>query len=209
MRSLAVVLVASLSSCQCLVPVMEDGGVLPDAAVAHDAGLHECTSAADCSGTAPVTDWCDRFTGGDGGGAWSCIAQKCVAQCAQHAGQTCSQDDTVECLRCPPTGWCVPPTCDGYPFDYRVESAACREDAGLHVGTRIRQQAIDGGCDIAMFVETPNGERSFGVMFVQRGVPVSARVDALGGVCIVRDLATGVQRVLLECPKCHVALSSP
>ena len=74
MRALTVVLLSSLSACQCLVPVEDDGGVSLDGSVLFDAGVPECESPADCNGPTRVTNWCNSF-GGDGG-AWSCVQNR-------------------------------------------------------------------------------------------------------------------------------------
>ena len=100
---------------RCLVPVEEhpDAG-LTDAgtsdagtsdAGSRDAG-RECTRPADCTGSLDVVGWCGTFFGGSADGGFSCVEGKCVVQCAEVAGQTCTQDRGVECLRCPPTASC-------------------------------------------------------------------------------------------------------
>jgi hypothetical protein len=57
--SLLMLVTASLAGCQCLVPVDEDGGVIPSVDAggpAVDAGGPECNRAVDCPGAAPACD---------------------------------------------------------------------------------------------------------------------------------------------------------
>ena len=197
--------VLGLSSCQCLQPVDEDAGMtLPDAAI-QDAGP-ECTTAADCTGTPRVTEWCRNILQSDAG--FSCVDQRCVAQCADTAGQTCIQDRGVECLRCPPTTSCIPPSCGGgFEFVYTVTELACTGPAPLAVGDRIRETArSDGGCGVQLFLQTDAGEVLWGQMYLQSARGLSARIDSLGGTCLVNDLPTGAPRSLIDCPRCQVAL---
>lgn len=194
MRALTVVLLSSLSACQCLVPVEDDGGTFMDASV-----MDACSSPSDCTGVAKVTRWCS-----DGG--WSCVQGQCVAQCADQAGQTCVQDDT-ECLRCPPTAECIAPDClRSARFSFHVGDITCSEDAGLAVGDAIRELGGGVNCGIPLVIERPNGDEAFGALFETAGIQRSARVESMGGVCVVQQLPTGAIRYLFDCPKCQFSL---
>lgn len=207
-------LLVAVSGCQCLQPVDEEP-VAPDGGRADagviDAGLRDaggsCTRAADCSGPARVVSWCGNFVpGGDAG--FSCVDQRCVAQCGAYAGQTCVQDRGVECLRCPPPASCIPPSCGGgFNFTYSVVEAACTGASPFGPGDRIREATgNDGGCGVNLYLQTGGGEVHFGHLFLQSARGLSARIDALGGTCLVSDVPTGAPRLILDCPRCQVAL---
>lgn len=198
--------VLSLSGCQCFQPVDEDAGVmLADAAVVQDAGP-ECSTAADCTGTPRVTAWCQTILQADAG--FSCVDQRCVSQCSDSAGQTCFQDLDVECLRCPPTTSCIPPSCgSGAGFSYTVTEVACTGVAPLSVGARVHQRASsDGGCGVQLLLQTDAGEEPWGLLYLQSARGLSARIPSLGGTCLVSDLPTGAPRMLIDCPRCQVGL---
>lgn len=204
MRALAVVLLSSLSACQCFVPVEDDAGVSMDGSVPASG---ECTSPADCDGTAKVTRWCDVF--GADGGAWSCVQGQCVAQCSTQAGQTCVQDDATDCLKCPATAACTAPECTrSARFTWRVSDITCSEDAGIQSGLVIRELVNAPNCGIPLVIERPNGDDAFGTLYEHGGLVRSARIESLGGVCLVQDLPTGLMRLLVDCPKCQFSLEN-
>ena len=194
-----------LSGCQCLVPVDDT----PDAAHATDAGydaglLQSCSTAQDCRGTPPLVGWCATFSTGDGG--YSCIDHHCVGQCGPQAGQTCDVDHAVECLVCPRGASCIPPSCGGgLTFTYRVEQLACLGDAPLQLGDAVRE-AMDGGCGVPFYLATDGGEVLLGNLYLQSARGLSANLPLLGGECLVSELPTGAPRLLLDCPRCQVAL---
>lgn len=39
-----------------------------------------------------------------------------------------------------------------------------------------------------------------------QGRGLSARIESLGGTCLVSDLPTGASRLMLDCPLCQVGL---
>jgi hypothetical protein len=215
MRQLAVAFALVFGGCVCFQPVDEfpDAGQ-PDAgrldAGSPDAGSPDagtaCTTASDCRGTPVVTSWCQQWLGGEDAG-FSCVDRRCVAACSATAGQTCVQDPGVECLRCPPAQSCVPPSCGaGLDFDLLVADIACVGAAPFAEGTRVRMERLDGGCGSAMFLETDAGPVSLGVLFAQSARGLSARSELLGGTCLAAEMPTGAYRVLLDCPRCQVAL---
>ncbi len=57
-----------------------------------------------------------------------------------------------------------------------------------------------------LYLQTDGGEVFFGHLFLQSARGLSARIDALGGTCLVSELPTGAPRLLLDCPRCQVAL---
>lgn len=198
MRALIVVLLSSLSACQCLVPVEDDAGVTMDASVST-----ECRSPSDCDGTAKVTRWCDVL--GADGGAWSCVQGRCVAQCSTQAGQTCEQDSATDCLKCPPTAACVAPDCTrSARFTWRIGDIACSEDAGITSGTTVRELVTAPNCGIPLVID----DVAFGTLYEHGGLVRSARIERMGGVCVVNDLPTGLQRLLFDCPKCQFSLEN-
>ena len=205
----------AVSGCQCLEPVDEkpvrpDGGAAdagqPDAGP-RDAG-GTCARASDCSGTARVVSWCSIFIPGGGDAGFSCVDQRCIAQCGASSGQTCVQDRGTECLRCPPTTSCIPADCGGgFNFTYSVVEAACTGASPFGPNDRIREApGDDGGCGVNLYLQTGGGEVHFGKLFLQSARGLSARIDALGGTCLVTDVPTGAPRLLLDCPRCQVAL---
>ncbi len=207
MRALAVVLTLSISGCQCLEPVDEDdAGTVIDSGV-QDAGAQpECTQPSDCTGTPQLTRWCGVF-GGDGGGVFSCVDNRCVAQCAEQGAQTCAQERGVECLKCPPTSACVAPECGGgFNAVFHVDAIACSRDAGVRDGDLIRQLPRDGGCSVPLSLERPTGDVFFGDLYFQGPRGLSARIEAMGGTCIVTDMPTGAPRMLFDCPSCQFLL---
>ncbi|MGV3624191.1 MAG: hypothetical protein ACO1OB_25460 [Archangium sp.] len=206
MRALTLVLLSSLSACQCLVPVQddEDAGTSMDASVITDAGSGECTSPSDCTGIGPTTRACDLI--GADGGAWSCVQNRCVTQCATYAGRTCTQSNS-DCLTCAPATTCAPNDCTrSARFNYRVEDIACSIDAGVTVDTTFRELVGAANCGVPLVIERPNGDDAFGTLYEHDGVIRSARIERMGGVCIVTDLPTGLQRLLFDCPKCQFIL---
>ena len=208
-RRLVLFAVMALGGCQCLQPVDEDAGAQFDAGptdAGHDAGAATgCLRPSDCTGTPHVVSWCGTILRGDAG--FSCVDQQCVAQCGDSAGQTCAQDPGVECLRCPVASSCIPPSCGGgYDFTFQVVEFACRGASPLGLGDRIRETPGDGGCGVPLFLEVDGGEVLFGQLFLQSARGLSARIDALGGTCLVSELPTGAPRLLLDCPRCQVAL---
>ena len=196
-----------VGGCQCLEPVDEghDAAVeVPDAG--RDAGVDagECVRATDCRGTPQVTTWCSTIlSSGDAG--FSCVDRQCIAQCGDSAGQSCAQDRGVECLRCPLAGSCIPPDCGGgYEFLFTVIELSCRVPVDLQVGDRIRESMNDAGCGLPLWREADAG--LLGRIYLQSGRGLSARIDALGGTCLVSEMPTGAPRLLLDCPRCQVAL---
>lgn len=223
MRAVVVAVLLSVVGCQCFVPVdeapfsaFEDAGVRDagvDAGVrdaGHDAGMQpvQCTTVADCAGTPRVTSWCARFSPAFDAG-FSCIEGQCVAQCGDQAGQVCTQDVGVECLRCPPTTTCLPPSCAAaFDITFRVEDIACNGAPPLVVGDKLREGKRDGGCGSPWsYVQADGGEEYLGDVYYQstRGF-TSARIELLGGVCLISEMPTGAIRLLLDCPRCQVAL---
>lgn len=200
------VLLSSLAGCQCLVPVEDDAGSAMDGAVDTDGGFAECDAPGDCRGAATVSGWCDVL--GADGGAWSCVQHRCVAQCSTQAGQTCEQDEASDCLRCAPAAACEAPDCTrSARFTWRVERVACSEDAGLRENDLIRELVTAPNCGIPLIIERPNGDDAFGTLYERNGRVGSARIERLGGVCIVTDLPTGLQRSLVDCPKCQFSMT--
>jgi hypothetical protein len=213
----AVVLAALLAAggCQCLEPVdeasfsaFEDGGGR-DAGT--DAGLARpvrCEVASDCMGTPRVTGWCARYVPGLDAG-FSCVDGQCVAGCGDQAGQRCAQDVGVECLRCPPTASCLPPSCTAaFNLTFRVEDIACDGPPPLAVGDQLSAGRRDAGCGAPWsFVRADGGEEYLGDVYSQstRGF-TSARIELLGGLCLISEMPTGALRLLLDCPRCQVAL---
>lgn len=206
-----VLLVLSLvSGCQCLVPVDEHpdaGGSDGGSDAGPDAGA-TCTRPADCIGSAEVIGWCSSFLGGSADGGFSCVDGHCVVQCAAMAGQTCAQDRGVECLRCPPTTSCIPPSCGGgLELTYTVAQLICRGRSELSLGDRVREgKSMDGGCGLPLFHQASIGEVYIGELYLQSARRLSARIESLGGTCLVSDLPTGASRLMLDCPLCQVGL---
>lgn len=205
MRMWRALVLITFTSCQCLQPVDEDAGVEP-----FDAGFisRTCTRPSDCSGSPYVMSWCGDFLNAADAG-YSCVDGKCVAQCDSFAGQTCVQDRGVECLRCPSTTSCIPPTCGGgFDFTFSVSEYACYAAPPFDLASRIREApSTDGGCGVPLYLQQPDGGESlFGYLFLQSARGLSARIDSLGGTCLVTELPTGAPRLLLDCPLCQVAL---
>ena len=206
-------LLTALSGCQCFVPVEEhpDAGLTdagPSDAGTRDPGP-ECTRPADCAGSPAAVGWCTTFLSGSADGGFSCVEGKCVVQCAAVAGQTCTQDRGVECLRCPPTASCIPPSCGGgFEFTYTVTQLACRgASAPLRLGDRVREgKSLDGGCGLPLYLTSTTGEVLLGELYLQSARGLSARIDLLGGTCLATDVPTGAPRLLLDCPVCQVGL---
>jgi hypothetical protein len=199
--------------CVCFQPVEEftDAGSSPDAGTgARDSGVPdarpECVTAADCRGTPTVTRWCVRWLAGEDAG-FSCMDQKCVSSCGPFAGQTCAQDVGVECLRCPPAQACIPPSCAaGFNYRFTVDDIACVGAPPFETGARVRFEHTDGGCGSILWLQTDAGEVDIGRLYGQSARGLSARSDVLGGTCLAAEMPTGAYRVLLDCPRCQVAL---
>lgn len=222
--ALVVSFAAVLAGCQCFVPVDElpfsafDGGSARDAGTADagrtDAGMDAgtprpvmCATPADCTGTPRVTSWCARFSPAFDAG-FSCLDGQCVAACGDQAGQTCTQDPGVECLRCPPTQFCNPPSCAAaFNITLRVEDIACNGVPPLAVGDRLREGRRDGGCGSPWsYLQPDGGEEYLGEFFYQGRGSTSARIELLGGLCLISEMPTGAIRLLVDCPRCQVAL---
>lgn len=122
--------------------------------------------------------------------------------------KTPAQDRGTECLRCPPTASCIPASCGGgYEFTFNVVELACNGPSPLSVGSRVRESLrSDGGCGARLFLENDAGEEFFGNIYLQSARGLSARIDSLGGTCLVIDMPTGAPRIMLDCPLCQVAL---
>ena len=209
MSRLSLLVLFAVSGCQCLVPVDEhpDAGLIDGGADAgRDAGP-TCTRPADCTGSLEVIDWCSSILGSRDGG-FSCVDGRCVVQCAQSAGQTCAQDRGVECLRCPPTSSCIPPSCGGgLELTYTINQLICHGPTRFVIGDRIREgRSTDGGCGIPLFYEAAMGEAPLGELYLQSARGLSARIELFGGTCLVSELPTGASRLILDCPLCQVGL---
>lgn len=211
-RIVAVALFLLFTGCQCLVPVDDtpDAGAAASRDAGADAGrdaglLQSCAAPRDCRGTPPLVGWCATLGTGDGG--YSCVDGQCVGQCAPQAGQTCEVDHAVECLMCPRGSSCIPPECGGfgYTFTFHVEQLACAGDAPLHLGDVVRE-TLDGGCGASVVLSSDGGEVLLGRIYLQSARGLSANLPLLGGECLVSELPTGAQRLLLDCPRCQVAL---
>lgn len=214
---------AVVGGCQCFEPVEEvpfgraDAGLADAGAAAGgrlDAGLDAgaprpvmCATPADCTGTPRVTSWCARYAPGPDAG-FSCIDGQCVAECGRQAGQTCTQDRGAECLRCPPTQGCVPPSCAAaFNITLRVEEIACNGAPPFNVGDRLREGRRDGGCGSPWsYVQPDGGEELIGELYYHERGSTSARLEVLGGLCLVTEMPTGAIRLLVDCPRCQVAL---
>lgn len=225
----ALALVVVLSGCQCapeFVPVPErgvdaglDAGPGADAgagdgdggradAGAFDAGpLLRCVAPADCGPVPTPVRLCSAF--GSPAGAWSCLAGLCVLECAAVGGDTCGlEEENLECLRCPPTAPCIPSSCGGgHDFTFHVEDLVCQGEAPLVVGDTVREYASnDGGCGIQFTLVRDGGEAPLGLMYLQSGRMLTMRSALLGGGCLVYDAPTGAPRLIVDCPRCQVAL---
>jgi len=212
-----------LAGCQCFVPVDEgrdagrdasddagvDAGVDAGTDAGADAGF-DCDVASDCTGTPRVTRWCEVFGGPDAG--FSCVAHRCVAECGDVAGETCDIGDGA-CLICPRGASCIPVDCfpGGGGFSFGVEDIACRDTPPLEVGARVVEFPTnpDGGvsCSRTLFLEDVDGGRTvLGTLYLQTARGLTVEAPLLGGTCLAYELPTGAYRLLLDCPRCQVAL---
>lgn len=187
-----------LGGCQCLVPVDE----LPDGGA--DAGALECAAPSDCGGEFTTVHWCQ----GDGGADWSCVDHRCVPQCQGHGGETCETEAPTECLKCPASSACLPPDCGGgLDVRWRVEQVQCPGQPLLLPGDVVHEWP-DGGCEIPLLLERDGGSALLGHLYLQSARGLSARLDALGGTCLVSELPTGLERLLFACPRCQFVISN-
>ncbi|MBL8922952.1 MAG: hypothetical protein JNJ54_29150 [Myxococcaceae bacterium] len=210
-RPSALLLVVALSgACQCLVPVEEgDGGVVADAGAAAGAdgggpvadGGVECSSPADCRGTSWATRWC-----GAGGGGFSCVANRCVAECSV-AAKTCSVDARAECASCGAEPvLCVADDCSTNAFTASLSSVECRPGVTptLAVNDLLSFVPIRGAsCELS--VSAPS--RGLGQLYRARsGSRQFWFARELGGWCVGEHLPTGAIRSQVACPLCTLVV---
>ena len=198
--------------CVCFQPVDEsaDAGFSPDAgtmdAAADVPGGTDCMAPVDCRGTPRVTSWCTRWLGG-GDAGFSCVDQKCIAQCGASAGQTCVRDDAAGCFRCPPMQPCSQTNCLGLDnFRFTIEELACVGPPPLRVNDFIIITLIDGGCGSSLTLASDAGNRPLGTLVREFGLGLRVTSQMLGGTCVAQEVPSGAYRLLLDCPSCQIAL---
>lgn len=128
-------------------------------------------------------------------------------QCPGHGGQTCETEASSHCLTCAPSSACVAPTCDGLrDTRWHLEQVSCESEPFM-LGDVLHQVA-DAGCGAPLYFERDGGSTLYGHLYLHENYELSARIDALGGTCLVSGLPTGVERVLFECPRCQFVLAN-
>lgn len=208
MRLILALLSVTLSACQCLVPVNEE----PDAAgvdAGTDAGADsgvfvsdggsECLTASDCAGAPWASRWCVFGTPP----GFSCVAQRCVSECAGDAGRTCAYDSAQDCLACSnETPVCNADTCPTNAFAATVSSVECRPGVtpSFSMGTTLSFVPIRGAsCE--MSVSSNTGGLGQVVRSAQDGRHFWF-IRELGGWCVGEQLPTGALRSVVACPRC-------
>lgn len=91
-------------------------------------------------------------------------------------------------------------------MSYRVEELRCVGPPPLAVGDVIVERAGTDACGIPLLFERDGGLGPFGVMHLQDNRALTARIELLGGACLVREVLEGSTRLIFACPRCHVAV---
>ena len=207
-------------ACQCLEPVAEetddagadagrDAGSGPNDAGRNDAGSDaglptndggvECRVASDCGGTPWSSAWC-QFGAPPG---FSCVAERCVAECVGDAGQTCISDTPPsDCLTCSAGPICATEGCPTDAFVARVSTVECRPG--------FAPTLMPG--DELSFVPVRGASCMLSVSAPARGLGLAIRdtrstrhawfLRELGGWCVGDALPTGAIRSVVACPAC-------
>jgi hypothetical protein len=160
--------------------------------------------ASDCHGAFTPVTFCNTVYGDAG---YSCLDGQCIVECADQAGTTCAVEHATECLQCPPTASCIPPSCPASTrvTTFHVEDAQCRGTSPLAP----REEIIEGpseACGMTLSRVVDGGTQRIGALFLQDARAITANVPLLGGRCNVLELPTGAERLLLDCPLCQVVL---
>ena len=156
-----------------------------------DAGLRECTSAAQCTKAPPSQSLCS-FTPSDAGN--SCIDGRCVYECFQ--GRTCDFDAGTSCLACatPPATQCVQPGCGAMTLQVGVETVG----PGCTVGFMNAMLVPLGNCQWK--VTDATGDKGT-ITRLQNGHYVGTFTDH--GTCVGANTFGQVERVVFSCPNCQ------
>lgn len=205
MRQLALLLLISVTGCQCFQPVSEDrdGGIVSDAGFdAGLPGLPECTRANDCAPVMPPRDCWFAVAP-----ARSCFDGRCVYDC--EGVRTCSTH-RGSCLSCDggvPN--CNAATCGAISNgDMGRLYRSCGPGTPDLLGTFQVRYRTGATCNFKVFF----GDGGvFGALdLLGEDTTGSAEVTEEPGItCTVRPLATALNRVELGCARCLYLLEWP
>ena len=94
----------------------------------------------------------------------------------------------------------------GLDVRWQLEQVQCAGQTRFHPGDVVHELP-DGGCGIPLLLERDGGSELLGHLYLQSARGLSARIDSLGGTCLVTELPTGLERLLFECPRCQFVIS--